>query len=94
MDDPRIRTCLEAAAHLARGEVPVRLEVAGDDEVASLARAIDDLSRHMERLYEEALGHISAGRFSLAVDRLREAHRLAPADEAITSTVLRLERWA
>jgi hypothetical protein len=59
------------------------------DAAAPLARLPS-----VQRLYDEALGHISAGRFSLAVHRLREAHRLAPADEAIASTVHRLARWA
>jgi hypothetical protein len=47
-----------------------------------------------QRLYDEALSHLGAGRLGLAVDRLRDALRLAPADETISSTVQRIERWA
>src|SRR5512133_2140445 len=40
-----------------------------------------------QRLYEEAMVHIGAGRLGFAVDRLREAQRLAPDDEAIGGTL-------
>ncbi len=47
-----------------------------------------------QRLYDEAMAHIGAGRLGFAVDRLREAQRLAPFDEAIGGTLRRIERWA
>jgi hypothetical protein len=47
-----------------------------------------------QKLYDEALSHLGAGRLALAVDRLRDALLLAPADETIASTVQRIERWA
>jgi hypothetical protein len=47
-----------------------------------------------QRLYDEALVHVGAGRLGLAVDRLREAQRLAPGDEDIESTLKRIAKWA
>ncbi len=47
-----------------------------------------------QRLYDEALAHMGAGRLSLAVDRLRDALRLAPADETISGVMKRLARFA
>ncbi len=47
-----------------------------------------------QRLYEEAMVHIGAGRLGFAVDRLREAQRLAPDDEAIEGTLQRIAKWA
>jgi hypothetical protein len=47
-----------------------------------------------QRLYEEAMVHIGAGRLGFAVDRLREAQRLAPDDEAIDGTLRRIAKWA
>ena len=38
--------------------------------------------------------HIGAGRLGFAVDRLREAQRLAPGDGDIESTLKRLAKWA
>jgi hypothetical protein len=46
-----------------------------------------------QQLYHEAMMHISAGRLGFAVDRLREAQRLAPNDATIESTLERLARW-
>ncbi len=46
-----------------------------------------------QRLYEEAMVHIGAGRLGFAVDRLREAQRLAPDDEAIEGTLRRIAQW-
>jgi hypothetical protein len=47
-----------------------------------------------QRLYDEALVHVGAGRLGLAVDRLREAQRLSPGDEDIESTLKRIAKWA
>ncbi len=47
-----------------------------------------------QRLYDEAMVHIGAGRLGFAVDRLREAQRLAPGDEAIEATLKRIAKWA
>ncbi len=47
-----------------------------------------------QRLYDEAMVHIGAGRLGFAVDRLREAQRLAPGDAAIASTLNRIAKWA
>lgn len=47
-----------------------------------------------QALYDEALAHLGAGRLGFAVDRLRDALRLAPGDEVIEETLRRLMRWA
>jgi hypothetical protein len=47
-----------------------------------------------QRLYDEAMVHVGAGRLGLAVDRLREAQRLAPGDETIDATLARIAKWA
>jgi class 3 adenylate cyclase len=54
MSDPRIAQYLDAASHLARGEFPVRVPAAGDDDVARLGRALDELARRMERMWDES----------------------------------------
>jgi hypothetical protein len=47
-----------------------------------------------QRLYDEAIVHIGAGRLGFAVDRLREAQRLAPDDGTIDATLKRIAKWA
>jgi hypothetical protein len=47
-----------------------------------------------QRLFDEAMVHIGAGRLGFAVDRLREAQRIAPGDEAIEATLKRIAKWA
>lgn len=54
MGDARIAKYLDAAALLARGEFPVHVAATGDDEIGRLGRALDDLARRMERMYEES----------------------------------------
>lgn len=61
---------------------------------AAPAREPDARSEAAQQLYDEALQHLGAGRLGLALDRLREALSLAPADETIARTVRRIERWA
>ncbi len=75
--------------HLGRPE--------GPRAVADLAAGRDPEAKRpiqAQRLYEEAMVHIGAGRLGFAVDRLREAQRLAPDDEAIQGTLKRIARWA
>jgi hypothetical protein len=48
----------------------------------------------VQRLYEEGLRHLDAGRFAMAVTRFRDALRHAPADAAIAGMVKRLAPWA
>lgn len=47
-----------------------------------------------QALYDEAMVHIGAGRLGVAVDRLREAQRLAPGDAVIEGTLNRIAKWA
>ena len=54
MGDPRIAQYLDAASHLARGEFPVRVGASGDDDVGRLGRALDELARRMERMWDES----------------------------------------
>jgi len=69
--------------------------ILSDGERAALHRPAHGARRPLEaqRLYDEALAHIGAGRFGLAVDRLHDALRLSPEDETIASTAKRLARW-
>lgn len=46
-----------------------------------------------QRLYDEAIRHLGAGRVELAVARFREALQAAPDDASIAGTLARLERW-
>jgi hypothetical protein len=46
-----------------------------------------------QRLYEEGIAHLGAGRVELAVARFREALAAFPGDAAIAATLARLERW-
>ncbi len=66
---------------------PVLLD--GGDEPSEGKRPIA-----AQRLYDEAMVHIGAGRLGFAVDRLREAQRLAPGDEGIEGTLKRIAKWA
>ncbi len=74
--------------------------VLSDDEVPSAreqeALRARDAGRPLaaQRLYDEAMAHVGAGRLGLAVDRLRDAQRLAPGDEALDGTLKRIARWA
>jgi hypothetical protein len=46
-----------------------------------------------QRLYDEGISHLGAGRVELALARFREALELVPGDGAIATTLARLERW-
>lgn len=46
-----------------------------------------------QRLYEEGIAFLGAGRVELAVARFREALAAAPEDRRIAGTLARLERW-
>jgi hypothetical protein len=50
-------------------------------------------SREAQRLHDEAMAHLGAGRVQLAVARLREALAHAPGDAVISADLARLERW-
>lgn len=47
-----------------------------------------------QALYDEGIGHLTAGRIEVAVARLRDASRLAPGDPLITGALQRLAPWA
>jgi hypothetical protein len=47
-----------------------------------------------QALYDEGIGHLTAGRIEVAVARLREARGLAPDDAMITGALERLAPWA
>jgi hypothetical protein len=47
-----------------------------------------------QALYDEGIGHLTAGRIEVAVARLRDAKALAPADPLITGALQRLTPWA
>ena len=53
-DDPRAAQFRDAALRMKERQFPVRVEVGGDDEMASLGRALHDLGRTLERSYREA----------------------------------------
>jgi hypothetical protein len=46
-----------------------------------------------QRLYDEGIGHLGAGRLELALARFRDALAVAPDDRWIAATLQRLERW-
>lgn len=47
-----------------------------------------------QALYDEGIGHLTAGRIEVAVARLRDAKVLAPEDPLITGALQRLAPWA
>jgi hypothetical protein len=47
-----------------------------------------------QALYDEGIGHLTAGRIEVAVARLRDAKALAPGDPLITGALQRLAPWA
>lgn len=47
-----------------------------------------------QALYDEGIGHLTAGRIEVAVARLRDARALAPEDALITGALQRLAPWA
>lgn len=47
-----------------------------------------------QALFDEGIAHLTAGRIEVAVARLREARRLAPADPLIAGALQRLAPWA
>ena len=46
-----------------------------------------------QRLYDEGVAHLAAGRMAMALARFREALSAAPADRAISGAVQRLAPW-
>lgn len=47
-----------------------------------------------QALYDEGIGHLTAGRIEVAVSRLRDAKLLSPDDPLITGALQRLAPWA
>ena len=47
-----------------------------------------------QALFDESVGHLTTGRFELAVARLREARELAPRDPMIAGALERLAPWS
>jgi len=47
-----------------------------------------------QKLFDEGIAHLTAGRIEVAVARLREARRLAPTDPLISGALQRLAPWA
>jgi hypothetical protein len=47
-----------------------------------------------QALYDEGIGHLTAGRIEVAVARLRDARALAPDDSLIAGALQRLAPWA
>jgi hypothetical protein len=46
-----------------------------------------------QRLFEDGIAHLGAGRVDLALARFREALAIFPGDAALAATLARLERW-
>lgn len=61
----RIRTLADAARLLAAGRVPAPIEITGNDELADMARAMENFRRTQNELVQSAkfaaLGHLSVG---------------------------------
>jgi len=47
-----------------------------------------------QKLFDEGIAHLTAGRIEVAVGRLQEARRLAPTDPLIAGALQRLTPWA
>lgn len=65
-----------------------------DGRPGAPARAGSPRPAAAQRLYDDGLAHLAAGRLALAVRRFEEALALAPGDAAIGAQVRRLARWA
>jgi len=60
--EQRLMNLESAALHITRGNLDARAEVIGNDSVGSLARAFNDMARHLQRLMniqQEMIGAIS-----------------------------------
>jgi hypothetical protein len=47
-----------------------------------------------QALFDEGIGHLTAGRLEVALNKLREARRLAPGDPLIAGALERLSPWS
>jgi hypothetical protein len=78
-----------ASAEKALAAAGVRLPAPTEGPNAASGR-----SAAAQKLFDEGIAHLTAGRIEVAVSRLREARRLAPADPLISGALQRLAPWA
>ncbi|BDG03328.1 PilZ domain-containing protein [Anaeromyxobacter oryzae] len=65
-------------------------------DTANAAQAVPDTPRSSaaQRLYDEGLSHLAAGRIQLAARRFADALAAAPSDHVIQEQLERIARWA
>ncbi len=89
MPPERWRAVLDAAARALAAEgiaIPAPTPAGPMGAVGRTAAA--------QALYDEGIGHLTAGRIEVAVARLRDAKLLSPDDPLITGALQRLAPWA
>jgi hypothetical protein len=78
-----------ASAERALAAAGVKLPAPTEGPNAATGR-----SAAAQKLFDEGIAHLTAGRIEVAVDRLRQARRLAPGDALISGALQRLAPWA
>lgn len=70
-----LRTVEQAVHRVGGGDFETRLEIAGDDEVASLARAFDEMARRLDGYRKSSLGELlhANNRLESVMDSLADA---------------------
>jgi signal transduction histidine kinase len=89
--DRRLTRVAEVAQALGRGELDARADMAGDDGVADLARALNGMADRVKRLlaaHEELLGAVGH-ELRTPMTRIRYALELLPADTPGTAERIR-----
>ena len=87
--DPSLWTEPLATAERALAAAGVKLPAPTEGPNAAGGR-----SAAAQKLFDEGIAHLTAGRIEVAVLRLREARRLAPTDPLIAGALQRLAPWA
>lgn len=70
-----LRTMEHAVRRVGAGDFEARLEIAGDDEVASLGRSFDDMARRLDEYRKSSLGELlhANNRLESVMDSLADA---------------------
>jgi hypothetical protein len=87
--DPSLWTGPLASAERSLAASGVKLPAPTEGPLAATGR-----SAAAQKLFDDGIAHLTAGRIEVAVARLREARRLAPGDPLISGALQRLAPWA